>query len=124
LFGQVSEHGFLCDTGRLAAGSVHAKPGEIVFCPAGTSVITLRADVPEVTRILVLGGEPLSEQIVMWWNFIGRSYEEVVAFREDWQRQRAGLPPGATARYGTFPQAWTHTLSAPDLPSVRLRSRG
>jgi len=25
----------------------------------------------------------------MWWNFIRRSHEEVVGFREDWQRERA-----------------------------------
>jgi quercetin 2,3-dioxygenase len=118
------EHGFLCDTGRLSIGDVQAEPGEIVFCPAGASAITLRASAAGPTRILVLGGEPLGEQIVMWWNFIGRSHEEVAAFREDWQRQRAGLPPGAAARYGTFPEAWTHTLPAPDLPNVRLRSRG
>ena len=73
---------------------------------------------------LVLGGEPFGEQIVMWWNFIGRSHEEVVAFREDWQRQRAGRTPGARGRYGAFPDAWEHTLPAPELPNVRLRSRG
>jgi len=114
------EHGFLCDTGALAAGGVHAKPGEIVYCPAGPSVITLQGDPSEPTRLLVLGGEPFGEQIVMWWNFIGRSHEEVAGFREDWQRQRAGAP----GRYGVFPHAWEHTLAAPELPNVRLRPRG
>ena len=60
----------------------------------------------------------------MWWNFIGRSYEEVVAFREEWQRQRAGRTPGVPGRYGAFPDVWEHTLAAPELPNVRLRSRG
>ena len=60
----------------------------------------------------------------MWWNFIGRSHEEVVAFREEWQRRRAARTPGAPGRYGAFPEAWEHTLPAPELPSVRLRSRG
>ncbi len=118
------EHGFLCDTGRLSVNGAKAQPGEIVFCPVGAPVITLRADVSEVTRILVLGGEPLGEQIVMWWNFIGRTHEEIAAFREDWQRQRAAQPSVAQGRYGTFPQAWTQTLPAPDMPAVRLRSRG
>ena len=118
------EHGFLCDTGALAAGGVHAKPGEIVYCPAGPSVITLYGDPSEPTRLLVLGGEPFGEQIVMWWNFIGRSHEEVAGFREDWQRQRAGgLAAGEPGRYGVFPDAWQHTLAAPELPNVRLRPR-
>ena len=60
----------------------------------------------------------------MWWNFIGRSHEEVVAFREEWQRQRADPTPRAPGRYGAFPDAWQHTLPAPELPNVRLRPRG
>jgi len=60
-----------------------------VFQPAGASAITLEASPSEPTRVLVLGGKPFGEQIVMRWNFIGRSHEEVVAFREEWQRQRA-----------------------------------
>jgi len=118
------EHGFLCDTGSVAVDGVVARPGEIVFHPAGTSAITLQASPSEPTRLLILGGEPLGEQIVMWWNFIGRSHEEVVGFREDWQRQRAGRASGASGRYGVFPDAWAHTLPAPELPTVRLRSRG
>ena len=74
--------------------------------------------------MLVLGGKPFGEQIVMWWNFIGRSHEEVVAFRDQWQRQRADRTPGPPGRYGAFPDVWEHTLPAPELPNVRLRSRG
>ncbi|GDY33747.1 hypothetical protein GTS_53800 [Gandjariella thermophila] len=60
----------------------------------------------------------------MWWNFLGRGHEEIVAFRDDWQRERAGHGGGASARYGTFPAEWQHTLPAPELPNARLRSRG
>jgi redox-sensitive bicupin YhaK (pirin superfamily) len=118
------EHGFLCDTGSLAVGGAVARPGEIVFHPVGASVITLEASSSEPTRVLVLGGEPFGVQIVMWWNFIGRSHEEVVGFRDDWQRQRAGQASGAPGRYGVFPDAWDFTLPAPELPNIRLRLRG
>ena len=114
------EMGFLCDIGSLAVDGAFAKPGEIIYCPAGSSGITLRGGPSQRTRLLVLGGEPFGEQIVMWWNFIGRSHEEVAGFRLDWQRQRAGGP----GRYGVFPDAWQHTLAAPELPNVRLRPRG
>jgi quercetin 2,3-dioxygenase len=114
------EHGFLCDTGSLHVAGVRAGPGEIVYHPAGAEVITVRAGAAEPARMLILGGEPLRERIIMWWNFIGRSHEEVVALREDWERQRAGQAPG---RYGVFPATWEHTLPAPDLPNVRLRPR-
>ncbi len=92
-----------------------------MFQAAGVS--TIRAEAGEgPTRVLVLGGEPFGEQIVMWWNFVGGSHEEIVGFREDWQRQRTA--PANGGRYGTFPEAWPSTLPAPELPNVRLRSRG
>jgi redox-sensitive bicupin YhaK (pirin superfamily)/outer membrane protein assembly factor BamB len=118
------EHGILCDTGSLTVGGVVARPGEILFQPAGSSTIALEASPSEPTRVLALGGKPFGEQIVMWWNFIGRSHEEIVAFREEWQRQRADRAPGAPGRYGAFPAEWEHTVPAPELPNVRLRSRG
>jgi redox-sensitive bicupin YhaK (pirin superfamily) len=101
------EHGFLCDTGSLAVGGAVAQPGEIVFQPAGASAITLAASPSEPTRVLVLGGEPFGEQIVMWWNFIGRSHEEVVAFREDWQRQRAAPGTGICSPVSRPPSSTT-----------------
>ena len=115
------EHGLLCDTGLLTMGDVTAKPGEIVFQAAGASRVTVTAGTDEPARLLVLGGAPFGEQIVMWWNFIGRSHDEVVGFRDAWQRARE---TGGSTAYGVFPDAWEHTLPAPELPNLRLRSRG
>jgi hypothetical protein len=38
-------------------------------------------------RLVLIGGEPLGEQIVMWWNFIGRNHEDVAAARARWQAE-------------------------------------
>ncbi|MEW1952288.1 pirin family protein [Terrabacter sp. NPDC080008] len=124
------EHGLLCDTGTLTVGGATAKPGEILFQPTGADRITVEAGHDEPARFLILGGTPFGEQIVMWWNFIGRSHDEVVGFRADWQRERAAREQGSyaaappDARYGTFPEAWDHTLPAPELPNLHLRPRG
>ena len=32
-------------------------------------------------RVLVLGGTPFGEELVMWWNFVGRSHDEIAAYR-------------------------------------------
>jgi quercetin 2,3-dioxygenase len=117
------EHGLLCDTGTVSVGDATAKPGEIVFVPTGTSSITVTAG-DEPSRLLLLGGAPLGEQIVMWWNFIGRSHEEIVDYRERWQAARETGGRGAHGDYGPFPEAWETTLPAPGLPNLRLRSRG
>lgn len=115
------EHGFLCDTGTLTSGGAAAKPGEILFHPLGRDRITVEASSSEETRVLLLGGAPLGEQIVMWWNFIGRTHDEVVRFREGWQREREAR---GGVQFGAFPDAWPDTLPAPELPNVRLRTRG
>jgi len=39
-------------------------------------------------RALLLGGAPFGETILMWWNFVARSLEEIVAAREDWEAGR------------------------------------
>jgi hypothetical protein len=114
------EHGFLCDTGTLSVDKGVAKPGELAFQPLGTDRITIEGSESQPTRALLLGGRPLGEQIVMWWNFIGRSHEEVVRFREGWQRERETK---GGVQYGAFPEAWPETLPAPELPNLRLRSR-
>jgi quercetin 2,3-dioxygenase len=80
-------------------------------------------------RVLLLGGEPLGETIVMWWNFIGRSHEEVVQYRANWQAQIGAEPvgPGVPAEGSQFGTVLGNTLDplpAPVLPNARLRPRG
>ena len=44
---------------------------------------------------MLLGGEPFEEEIVMWWNFIGRSHEEIVEQREAWNGDGLDFEPPA-----------------------------
>ena len=39
-------------------------------------------------RALLLGGAPFGETVLMWWNFVARTTEEIVAAREDWEAGR------------------------------------
>ena len=70
-------------------------------------------------RVLVLGGEPFREEVVMWWNFIGRSHEDVVAAREEWEASGAGRFGQVRGYVGEVSR-----IPAPGLPGVRLKSRG
>ena len=74
---------------------------------------------------MLLGGEPLGEQIIMWWNFIGRSHEEIVAFRDQWQSEKiaGSAAPLAGRRFGPVPGFDGRSLPAPELPGVRLKPR-
>jgi hypothetical protein len=59
----------------------------------------------------------------MWWNFVGRSHDEIVAFRAQWQ---AEVIAGTTAsgRFGHVDGYPGGALPAPELPNVRLQPRG
>ncbi|WKN49155.1 pirin family protein [Nocardioides sp. Arc9.136] len=146
------EHGVLVDAGAVVLGDQPVGKDELCYLPPGAERLVLRAgDAP--ARLLLLGGAPFGEAIVMWWNFVGRSHEEVVAFREAWQGQvlagpgtpadeqhpdaAGGLPERPAAeqrvvasgqdvrpgRFGVVPGQELPPIPAPPLPNARLRER-
>jgi redox-sensitive bicupin YhaK (pirin superfamily) len=38
-------------------------------------------------RVLLIGGPPFPETILMWWNFVARTPEEIAQARADWEEQ-------------------------------------
>jgi redox-sensitive bicupin YhaK (pirin superfamily) len=66
-------------------------------------------------RALLLGGEPFAEQIVMWWNFVGRSHDDIAEARRAWM---------SNERFGAVERYPGDRLPAPPLPPVRLTARG
>lgn len=114
------EHGFLVDTGRLSISNSTADPlewAQMGYVGLGASRIVLTNPGDEPTRVILLGGVPLDEDIIMWWNFIGRSHEEIVAFRDEWMAhdERFGQVQGYTGDIQHLP--------APELPTTQLRAR-
>lgn len=84
-----SEHGILVDSGRVTVGPESAvTANQLAFLPAGESMLRIVAGT-DGARILLIGGEPLGEELVMWWNFVGRDHEEIVQARADWQAELA-----------------------------------
>ena len=57
-------------------------------------------------RVLLIGGPPFPETILMWWNFVARTPEEIREAREDWQARR---------RFGDVPAYAGPRLEAPEL---------
>ncbi|WP_223692208.1 pirin family protein [Leifsonia poae] len=118
------EHGILVDRGEVSVEGVPVPVAHLAYlCPGRSTIeVEVAAGGSEATLIL-LGGEPLGEEIVMWWNFIGRSHDEVVAARDDWQREViGGADPGG--RFGEVAGFDGSPLPAPELPTVRLKPRG
>jgi redox-sensitive bicupin YhaK (pirin superfamily) len=128
------EHGILLDTGDLRLDGAEVPVDHLVYLSPGRGRVVLEAGhVP--ARVLLIGGEPLGEQIIMWWNFVGRSHDEIVAYRAAWQAEidaePAPEPAGGTypdgapyPRFGPYPEGMPAPLPAPTLPTVQLRPRG
>ncbi|HET8559141.1 MAG TPA: pirin family protein [Marmoricola sp.] len=114
------EHAVLVDEGGVRLAGRAVARHELGYLGTGASSLTLQST--EGARVLLLGGRPLGEQIVMWWNFVGRSHEEVVAYRRAWQQL---LEDGAPEGPFTLPEADPlPPIPAPALPNARLRPRG
>ncbi|WP_151525537.1 pirin family protein [Serinicoccus kebangsaanensis] len=114
------EHGVLVDEGQVGVAGRTVDRAELACLAPGRASLELEAG-DDGTRVLLLGGPPFGEQIVMWWNFIGRSHEEVVQAREEWQEEMGHRSDG---RFGAVDYPGGGSLPAPELPQVRLRPRG
>jgi redox-sensitive bicupin YhaK (pirin superfamily) len=120
------EHGVLLDSGDVEINGMPVAPGTLVALPLGTDRLRLRAG-GAGARVLVIGGTPMDGDLVMWWNFVGGSHEEIAEARATWQAEIGAEPPESAAvsgsRFGTvlgYPGA---PLPAPRLPGGRLRPR-
>jgi quercetin 2,3-dioxygenase len=112
------EHGVLAGDGSVAVDGIVLSPGALAYHGCGRSSVTVTNAGAGITRILLLGGMPFTEELVMWWNFVGRSHQDIVTYRELWQRhdERFGAVDGYHGAGSRLP--------APPLPNVTLRPRG
>ncbi|MEV0489808.1 pirin family protein [Streptomyces atratus] len=100
-------------SGEAEVDGVPLLPGSMLYLGCGRTELPLRAD--SGAGLMLLGGEPFEEEIVMWWNFVGRSHEDIAQARSDWT---------AGARFGEVEGYGGGRLPAPELPPVALKPRG
>jgi redox-sensitive bicupin YhaK (pirin superfamily) len=111
------EHGLLVDVGPALLDDTELKPGDLGYRAAGASRLRLTNPTDAPARAMLLGGTPFTEPIVMWWNFVGRTHEDIVAAREAWQAESERF--GRVEGYGGDVQH----LPAPPMPTTRLKPR-
>jgi redox-sensitive bicupin YhaK (pirin superfamily) len=109
------EHGVLVDTGTAILSSTTLTGGQLGYLGPGVHCLSLANPSDAQCRVILLGGPPLGEDLVMWWNFVARSHEEIVLFREEWQAE--------SERFGRVVGYHGNRLPAPPLPGGRLVPR-
>ena len=76
------EHALVVLEGRVTVDGALVEPGVLAYLGLARDECRFEVDTP--ARVLLLGGVPFPEAVLMWWNFVGRSREEVSEARRQW----------------------------------------
>lgn len=105
------EHGVISLEGTALVGGETLAPGALLYFGPGRDRLAIKA--AGASRLLLIGGRPFGEEILLWWNFVGRSLEEMEQATRDWQ---------GGDRFGAVRGARGAPLVAPELKGLRLRN--
>jgi len=105
------EHVMFVSAGSAEVDGTVLRTGQLLYLGTGREQVTVTAAAG--SRLFLLGGVPLGEPLLMWWNFVARTPEEITAAAGEW----------AAGRFGTVNGYDGEPLPAPPLDAVRLRRR-
>jgi len=101
------EHAALTLEGAPVLNGERLEPGTLLYLGAGRDTLELYSPAP--SRMLLIGGMPFGEEILVWWNFVARAPQEMEAATRDWIE---------TSRFGTVVGARGAPLIAPDPANI------
>ncbi|QAY59508.1 pirin family protein [Microbacterium protaetiae] len=115
------EHGVLVDAGDLTLEGVSVPHATMGYTGIGSTMLRLRNEGTTPARAVLIGGAPFGEDIIMWWNFVGRDSDEITRYRQEWQDESDRF--GEVLGYVGHDPDGLKRLPAPALPGVRLHPR-
>jgi redox-sensitive bicupin YhaK (pirin superfamily) len=100
------EHALVVLEGTVSVDGHAVEPGVLGYLGTGRS--ECRLDVAGPARALLLGGVPFPEPVLMWWNFVARTREEVSEARRQWSADdgRFGTVRSALERIEVASPPW------------------
>jgi quercetin 2,3-dioxygenase len=78
------EHALFPIDGDVGLEARALEPSTLYYLGARRDGVALTAS--RGSRLLLLGGLPFGERILMWWNFVGRTPDEIAEARNDWEQ--------------------------------------
>ncbi|WP_120965159.1 pirin family protein [Comamonas sp. lk] len=117
------EHAVMSLSGHVLVEGQPLPEEELIYLPKGRSSVALEC--APGSRLIVIGGEPMEEAILLWWNFVGRTTEEMQQAREQWETEtatQAGSINGQPRRFGKPVASPLASLHAPSLEGLSLRA--
>jgi len=105
------ENGVMVLEGTAQVAGESLSPGSLLYFGVGRDRLAI--ETRGASRVLLIGGLPFGEDILLWWNFVGRSVEDMEKATSDWIKGD---------RFGKVQGARGEPLVAPELKGLRLRS--
>jgi redox-sensitive bicupin YhaK (pirin superfamily) len=109
------EHAIMPISGDFTVEGLQASPGNLYYLGSGRDGVLLENT--SEAHAFLLGGAPFGEDVLLWWNFVGRSTEEMAAARQEWEGS-----DGRGRRFGEVRGYDGPRLVSPEL-TTRLRAR-
>ncbi|HET9206627.1 MAG TPA: pirin family protein [Burkholderiaceae bacterium] len=106
------EHAVLCLRGLAQVDGESIEPGTLLYAAPGRAQLELACDAS--AQLLLIGGTPFDEPLLMWWNFVGRGAEEIQRAAADWNAGR---------HFGEVPGTALARIPAPDASGLKLKAR-
>ncbi len=76
------EYGILPLIGTIEIANEIVDIDTLLYLPSGRP--NTQVHIPKGSRILIIGGEPFHEDILIWWNFVARTKEEMIQAAKAW----------------------------------------
>ncbi len=85
------EHALVVTAGAATVDGWTIEPGRLAYLGRERDDLHLQG----AARLLLVGGTPLDEPVLMWWNYVARTREELTAAHRDWtaRAERFGRVP-------------------------------
>ncbi len=100
------EHALMVLDGQVVVEGVVVEPGLLAYL--GTQRDEVRLRPKGAARALLLGGPPFPEPVLMWWNFVARTRDEISQAWREWSAAdgRFGEVRSRLARIEVGPPPW------------------
>lgn len=80
------EHAVLVLSGEVSIEGEIVRPDVLVHLGRGRRRLALECQA--ASRLILIGGEPFGEEVLLWWNFVARRPEEIEAAGRAWNEHR------------------------------------
>jgi redox-sensitive bicupin YhaK (pirin superfamily) len=107
------EYGLMVLDGAVRVDGRTLPNGSLLYLGLGHDGVELSTATD--SRLIMLGGEPFESELIMWWNFIGRSHQDILGARQEWEDH--------SVRFGVVPGHGSDRIPAPPMPITILKPR-